>query len=115
MRCKVLLVLAALFAVCYYMSGEEQEISFSRNRSTTRSIVSLPEASIGESGTLTISFESVGVYTLSIESGDNVVFSSFLPADGCEYSFDLSNMEEGTYYIVLEGPTGEYEGYFFID
>lgn len=65
---------------------------------------------------LRISFKDLGAYTLSVENESNEVeFIAVLSADGTVYSFDLSVLDDGYYRLVLEGPAGEYEGYFFID
>lgn len=65
---------------------------------------------------LRISFKDLGAYTLSVENESNEVeFIAVFSADGTIYSFDLSILDDGYYRLVLEGPTGEYEGYFFID
>ena len=42
------------------------------------------------------------------------VYISSLPADGLEYSYDLSGIGEGAFTLTLEGPSGEYEGVFNI-
>ena len=55
------------------------------------------------------------MYVLSIEdSFGATVYSSTLPADGMEYSYDLSGIGEGTFTLTLEGPSGKYEGIFWI-
>ena len=52
------------------------------------------------------------MHDLRIEdSFGGTVYSSALPADGMEYSYDLSGIGEGMFRLVLEGPGGEYEGF----
>lgn len=117
MRYKLLFFFLLIFSN-YPMSGEEQIINvlLSRGRIATRSSLSLPRASIDDYKNLTISFESSGTYTLLIkyENTDDIAFSSLLPADGNEYSYDLTALKEGNYCLILDGPSGEYEGYFFL-
>ena len=81
---------------------------------TTRSIVSSPEATIFKD-ILSVSFDASGIYSLYIEdSTGNIVYTSTLPADGMEYDYDLSGIGEGTFTLILEGASGEYEGSFSI-
>lgn len=78
----------------------------------TRSEAWLPQASVGH-GVLSVSFDAFGMYTLYIEDSSGVpVYTSTLHADGMEYSYDLSGIGEGMYRLVLDGPSGEYEGFF---
>ena len=44
----------------------------------------------------------------------NIVYTSTLPADGMEYTYDLSGIGEGTFTLILEGASGEYEGSFSV-
>ena len=79
---------------------------------TTRSIVEVPEASISHE-VLRVSFSTSGIYSLTVsDSMGSPVYISSLPADGMEYSYDLSGIGEGTFTLTLEGPSGEYEGVF---
>ena len=60
-----------------------------------------------------LSFFGGGMYQISItNSFGTLVYADILPADGMEYSYDLSGIGEGMFRLVLEGPGGEYEGYF---
>ena len=53
------------------------------------------------------------MYVLSIEdSFGATVYSSTLPADGMEYSYDLSGIGEGMFRLVINGPGGKFEGWF---
>lgn len=80
----------------------------------TRSIVEVPEASISHE-VLRVSFSSSGIYSVTVsDSMGSPVYISSLPADGLEYSYDLSGIGEGTFTLTLEGPSGEYEGVFCI-
>ncbi len=82
---------------------------------TTRSIVEdIPEASISND-VLTVSFNGSGMYSLYIEDNFGVtVYTSALPANGMEYDYDLSDIGEGLFRLVISGTSGEYEGYFTI-
>ena len=90
-----------LFPAFSSASCKEDEIEIYRiTDATTRSLTALPEASIdAQSGQLSVSFDSGGTCAL-------------LVADGMEYSYDLSGIGEGMFRLVIEGPGGEYEGYF---
>ena len=81
-----------LFPAFSSASCKEDEIEIYRiTDATTRSLTALPEASIdAQSGQLSVSFDT----------------------DGMEYSYDLSGIGEGMFRLVIEGPGGEYEGYF---
>ena len=82
---------------------------------TTRSIVSSPEAAIFKD-ILFVSFDASGIYSLYIEDNmGNIVYTSTLPADGIEYDYDLSGIGTGLLRLVIEGYSGEYEGYFTIN
>ena len=77
-----------------------------------RSIVSSPEAAIFKD-ILFVSFDASGIYSLYIEDNmGNIVYTSTLPADGMEYSYDLSGIGEGAFILTLEGTSGDYKGYF---
>lgn len=81
---------------------------------TTRGIIEVPKASISHE-LLVVSFPSSGLYSLYIEDGmGNIVYTSTLPADGMEYTYDLSGIGEGTFTLILEGASGEYEGSFSV-
>lgn len=113
---KVLLFFSIILMSSYSLYGEEQEILFNLSRVSTRSVLPLPKASIDDEKILFISFEDTGSYTMYIKNnGDEIVFTSFLPATGDEYIYDLSTIIDGDYSITLEGPSGVYEGYFYLD
>lgn len=91
---------------------DETDIKIYHINPTTRSLYITPEASIYKD-ILTVSFDASGVYSLHIENGiGETVYTSTLPANGMEYDYDLSGIGEGTFRLTLEGPLGEYEGYF---
>ena len=96
--------------------ASEDEIYINIRTRHSRSIISnLPRATILENQ-LVISFYGSGVYSLIVQADAGYdVYEAVLPADGTAYSFDLSVLDDGYYRLVLEGPAGEYEGYFFID
>ena len=99
------------------MSGYDKvarKITLCSVDATTRSVVSLPEASI-QHDVLSVSFDASGMYTLYVEDSlGGTVYTSALPANGMEYTYDLSGIGEGFFRLVIEGPAGEYEGYFKI-
>ena len=52
---------------------------------------------------LNVSFISAGEYALYIEDSLGVpVYTSTLPADGMEYSYDLSGIGEGMFRLVQD-------------
>lgn len=95
--------------------ASNDDIDVRRNHGTyinTRSVENLPEASI-ENRILTVSFDNYGVYALSIENNYGViVYVSILPADGKEYQYDLYNLCEDSFNLIIEGYGGEYQGSF---
>lgn len=101
---------------CPYAAGEKHDIPVQKVIPNTRSIANIPKASIDtQTCILDISFDRSGMYVLSIEdSFGATIYSSTLPADGMEYSYDLSGIGEGTFTLTLEGPSGKYEGIFWI-
>ena len=94
------LILISSIIICAN-SQDYVEIIMSKTDTRTRSVVEVPE--------VTISHE---VLFVSFYASGGTVYSSALPADGMEYSYDLSGIGEGMFRLVLEGPGGEYEGYF---
>ena len=53
------------------------------------------------------------MYTIYISDRfGSPVYISTLPADGMEYSYDLSGIGEGVFTLTLEGVSGVYEGCF---
>ena len=90
------LILISSIIICAN-SQDYVEIIMSKTDTRTRSVVEVPEVTISH---------------LRIEdSFGGTVYSSALPADGMEYSYDLSGIGEGMFRLVLEGPGGEYEGF----
>ena len=79
----------------------------------TRSVSETPDASIlGDLLILSI-YDGSAIYSLLVEDALGVtVYTSTLPADGMEYSYDLSGIGKGLHRLVLDGPGGKYEGYF---
>ena len=115
---KVLVIIMSYLVsglLCFNLSAEDDladKIHIHRTNPTTRSLIDLPEAIICRE-LLTVSHNASGVYSLQIENSFGFsVYTSSLPADGMEYSYDLSGIGEGMFRLVLEGPGGEYEGYF---
>ena len=72
----------------------------------------MPEASIdAQSGQLSVSFDSGGTCALLVEDSLGVpVYTSTLPADGMEYSYDLSGIGEGMFRLVIEGVLAPFSG-----
>ena len=99
-----------------YARGENYEIPIEKAIINTRSIISLPEASIDtQTDIVSVSFDCVGMYTLSVEdSSGKVVYTSVLPSDGMEYQYDLSGIGKGAFRLIIDGPGGVYEGFFNI-
>ncbi len=109
---KISIIIFALCFCSYVSQADEREIIIQSVDYNTRSIVILPEATI-ENGIISVSFDASGVYSLYIEdSMGHIVYTSTLPANGMKYSYDLSGIGEGAFRLTLEGPLGEYEGYF---
>ena len=83
--------------------GEEYDIPIRKVIINTRSIIGLPEASIdAQSGQLSVSFDSGGTCALLVEDSLGVpVYTSTLPADGMEYSYDLSRGDVPPGYCML--------------
>ena len=79
----------------------------------TRSVSETPDASIlGDLLILSI-YDGSAIYSLLVEDALGVtVYTSTLPADGMEYSYDLSGIGKGLHRLVFDGPGGKYEGYF---
>ena len=102
----LLTLLPAISCICVPLSvsaDETDEVVIRSVNPTTRGLSDIPEAEIcGD--ILNVSFISAGEYALYIEDSP----------DGMEYSYDLSGIGEGMFRLVIEGPGGEYEGYFSI-
>ena len=100
-----------ILCLCSFASyADERDIPIKSVNADTRSIAGIPEATIGN-GIIFISFDASGVYSLYIEdSMGNIIYTSTLPADGMEYSYDLSGIGEGMFTLTLEGVSGVYEG-----
>ena len=54
----------------------------------------------------------IELYSIDITTRSITVLPEALPADGMEYSYDLSGIGEGLHRLVIKGPGGEFEGYF---
>ncbi|HJB43902.1 MAG TPA: DUF3244 domain-containing protein [Candidatus Coprenecus merdipullorum] len=77
-----------------------------------RSLDITPEASIYKD-ILSVSFDASGICTFYIEdSFGATVYTGAFPADGMEYSYNLSGIGEGLFRLVIDGPGNMYEGYF---
>lgn len=95
--------------------ASDDEIIIIREKSRhSRTIIAPPEAKISND-ILEVSFSDSGIYTLEIKTNTgDCAYMSTLPATGDVYSYDLSSLENGYYCLTLDGPSGEYEGYFFL-
>lgn len=92
---------------------DEMDIKILHINPTTRSLMDIPEASIKNHDLFSISFDLFGICTLYIEdSFGAIVYTASFPADGMEYSYDLSGIGKGLHRLVIKGPGGEFEGYF---
>lgn len=110
-RFSVLLFVLVSFSVVA-ASQDYRKIDLTQKDIETRSIVSLPEAYI-EGEVLHVSFDASGIYSLCVENCfGETVYSSTMPANGMEYSYDLSAIGGGTFRLVLTGQSGRYEGIF---
>lgn len=108
-------LLLAVSAMSYAVEDDDdivREIELRYLEVETRSVVQIPEANICRD-VLSVCFDASGIYTLSVANAfGETVYTSTLPANGMEYSYDLSGIGEGMFTLVLEGPSGEYEGNF---
>lgn len=91
---------------------DETDIKLQQINPTTRSLMDTPEASIKQD-ILSISFDASGICSFYIEDSFGVtVHTGAFPADGTEYSYDLTGIGEGIFRLVIDGLCGMYEGYF---
>lgn len=112
---KKVLVLYSLLLICNFnLFADKENIAVNRQRVDTRGFIDMPEASIDtQTDIVSVSFDDSGMYTLYIENSlGDVLYQSVLPANGLEYHYDLSGIGEGYFRLVLEGASGEYEGFF---
>lgn len=77
-----------------------------------RSLDLTPEASIYKD-ILSVSFDASGICSFYIEDcfGTTAYIGAF-PADGMEYSYDLTGIGEGLFRLVIISQRSEYEGFF---
>lgn len=104
-----------LLLICNFnLFADKENIAVNRQRVDTRGFIDMPEASIDtQTNIVSVSFDDSGMYTLYIENSlGDVLYQSVLPANGLEYHYDLSGIGEGYFRLVLEGASGEYEGFF---
>lgn len=109
-----------IFPLCLFvLSGsttrEETEILLdNRNDIITRNVIIQPRAFISEEYLRISSYNNA--YMLSIENQfEEVIYTVVIPSCCCDCSYDLSGLAPGDYCLVLEGPSGVYEGYFYLD
>ena len=108
-------VIFVVMSLVVYADDDTREIGIRSVNTMTRSITTLPEASISND-VLIVSFHSSGLYSLIVYNCyRGIVLSSQLPADGMEYDYDISGIGKGMFHLVLDGPGGMYEGYFTIN
>ena len=89
-----------------------REIEIRSVEATTRSLDTTPEASIYKD-ILSISFDASGICSFYIEDCFGAtVYTGAFPANGMEYSYDLSGIGEGLLRLVIVNQRSEYEGYF---
>lgn len=80
----------------------------------TRSLDITPEASIYKD-ILSISFDASGICSFYIEDCFGAtVYTGAFPANGMEYSYNLSGIGEGLFRLVIVNQRSEYEGFFTI-
>lgn len=107
-----ILTAAVLSSTALASRPDETEIELQKINPTTRSLMDTPEASIKQD-ILSVSFDASGICSFYIEdSFGATVYTGVFPADGMEYSYNLSGIGEGLFRLVIDGPTGMYEGYF---
>ncbi len=115
---KKLLCLASLLFLLAapQVFGSDESILMSHSRrGNARSVVFSPQVILSNE-VISISFYDSGIYSLTVEAvAGDCVYQAVLPADGATYSYDLSGLAPGDYCLVLEGPSGVYEGYFYLD
>ena len=91
---------------------DETDIKLQQINPTTRSLMDMPEASIYKD-ILSVSFDASSTCSFYIEdSFGATVYAGAFPADGMEYSYDLTGIGEGIFRLVIDGLCGMYEGYF---
>ena len=112
----ILLYAVSFSAYAFTLSDDGKTIEiYSITDIATRSISDTPSASIRGHLLTVEASDTGGMYFLTIEdSFGTTVYSSTLPADGMEYSYDLSGIGKDTFTLTLEGPSGKYEGIFWI-
>lgn len=105
-----------LFVLSGSTTREETEILLdNRNDIITRNVVIQPRAFISSEDYLRISSYN-NAYMLYIENQfEEVIYTAVIPSYCCDCSYDLSGLAPGDYCLVLEGPSGVYEGYFYLD
>ena len=93
---------------------KDKEILINKSIPTTRSLSDMPHASINaQTCLLVVSMDDCGMYTLYVQDSlFETVYQSVLPANGLQYHYDLSGIGEGYFRLVIEGASGEYEGFF---
>ena len=107
-----ILTAAVLSSTALASGPDETEIELQKINPTTRSLMDMPEASIYKD-ILSVSFDASSTCSFYIEdSFGATVYAGAFPADGMEYSYDLRSIGEGLFRLVIDGPTGMYEGYF---
>lgn len=118
---KAMLAVAVVVAACIFYGfsfADDDDLTieiYSVTDEHTRSALVLPEASISH-GVLSVSFDASGIYVLYVENcSGQAVYSSTLPADGLEYSYDLSGIGNGQFRLLIEGAGAGYEGFFNVD
>ncbi len=113
---KTLIIISALLCLsALHLDADETTIIINKVVINTRGIIQDPHATISDDNILSISLDASGVYYLYIENSSGViVYTTALPANGMEYSYDLSCIGDGLFFLILKGASGEYEGCFSI-
>ena len=111
---KKLLCLASLLFLLAapQVFGSDESILMSHSRrGNARSVVFSPQVILSNE-VISISFYDSGIYSLTVEAvAGDCVYQAVLPEDVATYS----GLAPGDYCLVLEGPSGVYEGYFYLD
>lgn len=111
---KRLLIVCLLFCSLIVFADNENINVVGVRGTETRSLVNLPEASIDtKTKILSVSYDHSGTFYLYVLNNmSETVYQSVLPANGLQYHYDLSGIGEGYFRLVIEGASGEYEGFF---
>ena len=108
----ILTAAATLSSTALASGPDETKIELQQINPTTRSLMDTPEASIYKD-ILSVSFDASGICSFYIEDCfGTTAYTGAFPADGMEYSYDLTGIGEGLFRLVIVNQRSEYDGYF---